>query len=278
MIRHQFRVRIRALITCAQRLSACGLLVIAAASEASAQAILERVVGPGLNGFPLKFGGFVQSVIGDMSRSTEVPMGLEMAMQPHIITVTTPPVLTGLTLRAALNVLIEAVPEYEWHTADGVVVVRPRGAASIEAHPLHQTVGALQTNEIVAQQSLSVACAWLGTPGVMRLSDRQRFSMSFVGGPLIDLLNETVRQHGSLVWVFHHATGRSAGVGLSFMSGGNGRGCGAPGQPRPEGVDVEKLLGKTAVPTAPTNPLDAPLADRGGLPYAFFAIHPVSHS
>ena len=88
--------------------------------------------------------------------------------------------------------------------------------------------------------------------------------------PLIDLLNETVRQHGSLVWVFHHATGRSAGVGLSFMSGGNGRGCGAPGQPRPEGVDVEKLLGKTAVPTAPTNPLDAPLADRGGLPYAFF--------
>jgi len=244
-------------------------LLLTASAPSSAQAILERVVGPGVNGHPLRLGGFVQSVVEELSRATDVPMGLEMPVRFQIITVDPLPILSGQTLRAALNLVVEAVPEYEWHAVDGVVVIRPRGAASIEAHPLLQQVGALEAPDIVAQQALSVACAWLGTPGLMRLSDRRRFSMSFAGGRLIDLLNEAVRQHGSLTWVLHHTPGATPPVGLSFLNGNGGRGCGAPGQPRPGGVDVAQQLSKASVPATPLNPLDATLADRPFLPYVF---------
>jgi hypothetical protein len=251
-------------------------LLLTASAPAFAQAILERVVGPSLvNGFPLHLAGSVNLVVADMSRSTEVPMGLETPVPAPMIQGQSRPVLTGLTLRAALDLLVETAPEYEWHAVDGVVVIRPRGAASVDAHPLHQAVDALVASDIVAQQALSVACAWLGAPAGVRLHDRRHFSVSFAGGRLIELLNEAVRQHGSLVWTFTHAAAAPIRVELQFISGITGRGCSAPGHPKPGGVDVGHHLSQGSVDTPRSeNVLDTPLPHGNGLGYYFGGFTP----
>jgi hypothetical protein len=119
-------------------------------------------------------------------------MGLELAPgNAARFTSKTPKTLTGLTVRAALDLMAGIDSRYEWREMNGVIVLRAPDAWNRANHPLHLPIQHVTLREIRARNALSVTAALLGAPQYVdtQLGDNKRFSVHVGGGTVLDFLN-----------------------------------------------------------------------------------------
>jgi hypothetical protein len=227
------------------------VLLMMAAAPAIAQAPLDRVVPKGPTGEPLTMSGMWPQLVGALARVTGVPMGIEYVAPGFLPATGSPPTLTGLTVRDALDTMAR-VGAAQWREMEGVIVIRTDAAWPEGPHPLDLPVPSLQLNDAVAQQALAVACAVLGAAESPATPERRRFTLAFPGGRLIDFLNSAVREHGTLSWSFARTPSMPAPwrVLVSLSSGTGGVGCGAPGV-TPDGVDLAAFIAARTVEQLP---------------------------
>jgi hypothetical protein len=127
--------------------------------------LLDRIVGPGLEGRPLVLGGSLPFNIARLADAAKVPMGVETSLEKL------PPVVdpgfqgftvTGLPLRGVLRLLTGLDPRYEWREMDGVIVFRPATAWFDGADPLFRPVKNVKLDDVSGSKAVAVVFSQLG--------------------------------------------------------------------------------------------------------------------
>ena len=219
------------------------ILCTAFTRSAGAQSALDKIIGADGAGEPIVITHVEAQVIGRIAKAADAPMGIEIA--PGRAPKSRPRKLTGLTIRAAVEVLSEIDPRYEWREVNGVIVLRAPSAWSAQDHPLALPVQQLELRDIRARNALSVVAAFLGAPQYAdtQLGDTKRFSVHLNGGTVFDLLNAVVSAHGELAWSFEGARITPMN-GFPFIvtiyAGSTGTGCGVPGHSPDSPVNVAR--------------------------------------
>ncbi len=219
-----------------------GLLTVTAVPAVVAQPGSDQRVGRDAYGNPIVVTAIEPRLIGVFARAAGVPMGIEVA--PGAPRKTAPTTLTGLTIREALDAMAAADRRYEWRELNGVMVLRSRAAWERGDHPLHAPVPPVLLPDIRGRNALSLIAALLGAPQYKdaAFGDTKRFSLRVDGGTVLDVLNATVSAHGGLAWVFAKNLTVDAmfPFTVTLLSGGTGTGCGVPGHPPEQPVDVSR--------------------------------------
>jgi len=230
------------------------------AGPAAAQTPLEKTIGPDELGAPILITRLEPAVIGKIAKAAGAPMGLELAAgDASRFTTKTPKKLSGLSIRAALDIIASIDPRYEWREMSGVIVLRTPRAWSGVNHPLALPIQPVALRDIRARNALSVAAAFLGAPQYAgtQLSDNKRFSMDLSGGTVLDLLNATVSAHGELAWSFQTQRVDGASILFPYMvtiyAGATGNGCGVPGQAPLSPVNVARYVDPPALAIGGSN-------------------------
>ena len=132
------------------RLVAVLALLLMATAVWAQDAPLDRLVGPDHLGAPIVW---APDAIGTGLWARRVAQGARVA----VVFEAAPPRpssglptavdLTGLTVRAALDRVVESDPRYAWHQIGDAVVVRPIGAWEDAEHPLQAAAGAEQADD-----------------------------------------------------------------------------------------------------------------------------------
>ena len=227
------------------------VLLVPASALASLQDALERKVGTDANGHPVRFTAFPRD-LGPLSGVVSVPMGAETLPPSRPGSSLASVVLTGLTLREALDGIVRRDPRYEWRNVDGVIVFRPadawnqsaghtRGTAS---PPLSQAIPEVRLGETSTQLAANLVAALLGAPhsSPLLFSDTSRLVINAETGTIFDLLNVIAKAHGNLVWEFRHERpGAMFPYTLLFFSGDHGGGIGVKGRAT-QGVDLRRFM------------------------------------
>jgi len=229
---------------------------------ASAQSVLDRVVGPSPSGGPLEFRALTAHELGSLSRAAGIPIGIESLPPPAKDSAALRPiVLTGKTVRDAVAAMIAIDSRYAWREDAGVVLFEP--VEQFGARPLDAPAPPVRLGETKGADALAVAAALLGAPRStdIHFGDTKPFVLDAPDGTIRSLLNAIVRSHGELVWIFERTT-TNAGVfpyTLLFMSGPHGSGLGLSGKAA-ETLDVSRFI---RAPDAPANILDIIVGTRG---------------
>lgn len=200
-----------------------------------AQDLLGRKVGTESDGRPISVRAVTVHALGSLSRAAHVPIGFESlpAAPPNGRSEV---VVTGLTVREALDSIVALDTRYEWRLMEDVIVIRPSGAWEQPENPLHAAEPAVRLGPTSARKAFAVVVTLLGTrQDVFSFSDTTPLVLDTAAGSILDLLNAIVRSHGELVWYFHHAAPGEPGAALfpytvGLMSGPHGSGRGVPGR------------------------------------------------
>jgi hypothetical protein len=216
-------------------------LIATITAHAAAQPAAVGVVGRDEHGRPLVMTEIDGRTVGAFARAAGVPMGLEIApgQAPRA---RRPVTLTGMTVDRALQVIAGIDRRYEMRDVDGVFVMRTRDIWEQAGHPLNATVPAVRLDDIRARNASSLVAALLGGPQYrnVEVHDTRRFALNVEGGTVLDLMNATVRAHGSMAWAFEsRARDATFPYMVSMYSGGFGTGCGVPGVPPGDAVNVQ---------------------------------------
>jgi hypothetical protein len=112
-------------------------------------------------------------------------------------------VLTGLSLRQALDHLVARVPTYRWKVIDDVVVVRPTVAWDDATNPLNRpttrfTVTQARLHDVlhmlVAAVTPTVSKSHTDVTGNPPWPIDRPVSVAFAGGTMLDALNAVIRR------------------------------------------------------------------------------------
>jgi hypothetical protein len=214
------------------------------AGPAAAQPALDKRIGLNEFGAPIVVTAIEANLLGVVARAAGVPMGIEVATGATHGTASK--TLTGLTVRAALDVITAVDPRYEWREMNGVIVLRSPDAWNRSNHPLDAPVEPLHLGNLRGRNALSIIAAVLGGPQYrdVQLGDTKRFSLHFAGGTVLELLNAVTSAHGRLAWAFA-ASGTRASIFpfvVTLFSGFSGAGCGVPGHPPEQPLDLSTYL------------------------------------
>ena len=212
------------------------LLTLLPASPAAAQDVLDRVVRNDPSNQAVEITGVTTQDVGALAAAADVPMGLERLPGPPFQVGRRRVPVTGRTLREALHVMMELDAGYEWREIGGVVVIRPAGAWDDAENPLHAPAPRLTLRQISVRTALHAAAALLGSSAdaVASLADTKSFALETEPGPILDVLNATVRAHGEITWTFYpneRQTDSRFAYFVGFMRGTDGVGIGVPGRP-----------------------------------------------
>ena len=183
--------------------------------------------------------------LASIARASGVLIGFETTLDANVETGGTrfgwP--LRGERVGDVLDSLIALHPGYEWRSANGVIHVRPHTAFADRNHFLNETAAPLKlTDALPLHATFEVHRVFV--PGCMvnhpiyteerdqfleneLPAMRQRVTLSFRGGRVIDLLDAVIKAHGSLYWNvtyhvpperFHDATPRYEYAILAFAA------------------------------------------------------------
>ena len=169
------------------------------ASSASAQVVLNRIVGPTEIGDPLVITRIDGQTVGTLAMASGVPMGFEgLPMLPRTVEI----IATRKSLRAVLDAIVAADSRYEWQENDGVVFIRPIGVWGDESSLLHRRAGHMTLDNISANDALTAVTRLIGLSPPPGGLDTRRFSVEVhEGATILDALNAIVRAHGTMTWV-----------------------------------------------------------------------------
>jgi hypothetical protein len=111
--------------------------------------------------------------------------------------------LEGFTARLALDALIAAEPRYVWIDR-GIPTILPRTALTDPNGELNRTVG-VHWSDVTAEQALSNAMRLItkgriGSRPPAAPYDGRRFDVIVPSGTIRDVLCETARAHGGIIW------------------------------------------------------------------------------
>jgi hypothetical protein len=175
-------------------------------------------------------------VVGLIARVTEVPAGIEFVPGDcgyrHFGRSASRQSLQGLSIREALDQLVQWDPRYEWRLLEGVISFRPVAAINRPDHFLHTATGDLNLVDDDVAGALGAITAMLGakhsarTPGRTPLAQK-RFSVSLPSVSAVGALDAVVRAHGGMWWEVRYckpeASRLFATVNLvTFDKGGSG--------------------------------------------------------
>jgi hypothetical protein len=111
--------------------------------------------------------------------------------------------LTGLTLREALNRFVSVDRRYSWRAVDGVVVIRPQTSWAGGDSPLNRPVAGASLDETTLDGVVVLLVdPPADDPGIPWVGDTQRFSVSIPGGSLFDALVAVTKAHGHVFWAW----------------------------------------------------------------------------
>jgi hypothetical protein len=111
--------------------------------------------------------------------------------------------LDGLTVRAALGILVAHDPRYSWEERDGVIVIRPGRLMNDPEDRLNQRVAGVRRNRLGLQDVLAGVTA--STTGGVSASlppaiDSRQFPIDAPSGTVLDILVAAARAHGRVMW------------------------------------------------------------------------------
>ena len=159
----------------------------------------------------------VPAVVTRIARAMRVPLGLEPV--PELCVAAKPAreqveelALTGLSVRAALDRLVELDPRYQWLEADGVLVMRPLAAWNDRDHFLHRTLPSFRVRNQNVGGALDALMTALGPyrfGGGQQMASRtaegdQHFSISLGATSILEAFNAVARTHGALWWTVRY--------------------------------------------------------------------------
>ena len=169
--------------------------------------ILERIVGTGRLGDPIRAYGASPSLAVSLAESVGVPIGFEGLPATEGSSWLHEGIsISGMTLRQALDVLVSLDPRYEWRDMDGVIVLRPVKAWLSSENPLFRLMPSIALTDVPAVAAIAELAAALKAPhnSISGLPDTRTFSVDMPRGTLLDVLNAIVRAHGQLTWLWEN--------------------------------------------------------------------------
>jgi hypothetical protein len=216
---------------------AAATIMMLTTPAAAQQAVLDRLIAPDALGDPVVW---VPSSIHNGMFAARIAMAGQVPLVFEAMPVALPSavgptrvVLTGKTVREALDLFVANDPRYMWTEVTGVIVVRPLPAISDSSDPLNLPIANVAWSEITVPQALSgVATLLAGGTGMPNPSetpfDDRVFSISVASGSVLDVLVELARRHGRLVWSLPDTTQHPGHAGLSVgVTNFSGRGISA---------------------------------------------------
>ena len=190
------------------------LLFILAGAALNAQRVIDRPLKPaadGLDGVPATL-MLPREVVDDrflwrVGVAASTPTGFEGlpgATRRRPVAFRRLPI-EGLTMRDAIEALVESDPRYMWSEDSGVVVVRPVIAWSNARNPLNQRTGHVDWVDISPEDALKrIVNIIYGEPpsatGPVTSATDRRVSIQIESGTVIELLNALVRADGWTTW------------------------------------------------------------------------------
>jgi hypothetical protein len=124
--------------------------------------------------------------------------------------------LRGKKVSEALDDLMAIHKDYEWHSFNGVIHVRPQSAFADANHFLNQVIGPLELTDALPLHAtfevhrVFVPDCVVNHPIYTDQRDtfleheepamRQPLTLSFNGGTVLDLLDAVIKAHGALYW------------------------------------------------------------------------------
>jgi hypothetical protein len=175
------------------------LVILSTGAGLRAQSVLDRRVGLERRGVPIVVERIDDQTIGRLALAAGVPMGFEvLASGPRGFKLTA----SGKTLNQLLGEIVALDPRYEWREIDGVIVLRPINAWSSEGL-LESRVDRVALPDVSAAEVMTYLQRLLGhaDSSAAGPGDTSRFSIELpAGATLMDVLNATVRAHGTLAW------------------------------------------------------------------------------
>jgi hypothetical protein len=166
---------------------------------------LERIVGNDLRGQPVRAYGISGPLVTEtIAAAADAPIGMESLLTNEGTLVYDAGVnLTGLTLRQALDTLVQIDPRYEWREVSGVPVVRPARAWSDPENPLFQPMPSIRLLDVTALAAMNAFVTRFGGPPFASFADTRAFTVDLPAGiPAVGLLAEVSRAHGELSWLW----------------------------------------------------------------------------
>jgi hypothetical protein len=172
-------------------------------AESAQVPVLERIVGPTLDGRPLKINGIGSWGVSRLAAAVGVPMGVQTPargpapVRPGFEGIT----VTGMPLKVALEAIGSLDPRFEWRDMDGVIVFRPVEAWADPYDPLFRIIPSSRLDDVPLAKAAGLVASALGAPEHTNDSnDSRHFSIDLPQATVIDLLNAVVRSHGELTW------------------------------------------------------------------------------
>jgi hypothetical protein len=205
-----------------------------AAVDSQTQSILDRRVKARQDGTLLVARSVSDYAIESLAAAAGVPMGIERIAPLDVLPSGREVTITGLSLRAALDVLIGFDPRYAWQEMNGVIVVRPVSAWGNPSHPLFRAVGSLQLTNVKAKRAIDTVASLLGVlESNTSFPDSKAISLDLPPGTILDVLNGIARAHGALVWSFSQLSDEDRRLTgfrhlLTFSTRGGGHGMTVP--------------------------------------------------
>lgn len=148
-------------------------------------------------------------VVGLIARVMGIPAGIEFVPGDcgygHTARSARRHSLHGLSIREALDQIVQWDPRYHWQLLDGVVSFRPAAAINRPDHFLHDTTGALQLVEDDLEGAFAALTAMFGAKLASRRPARtalaeKRFSVSLSSASAVAALDAVARAHGAMWW------------------------------------------------------------------------------
>jgi hypothetical protein len=116
--------------------------------------------------------------------------------------------LQGLTVKQALDRLVELDPRYRWGEADGVIVLRPLAAWGDAADVLNTPLATFDVNQqhmggalgVLVSQVLGRRRIGMATANLRTEEGNRAFSVHVTDTTVLGALNAIVRAHGAMWW------------------------------------------------------------------------------
>ena len=127
-------------------------------------------------------------------------------------------VMTGATVREALDAVVRTDPRYLWQLMNDVIVVRPVLASADPDNLLNQPVRDIDWQDVTVEQAfLNVRRLIHGSSNVPStfpgsVHDARLLSVRIRSSSVLNVLNEMVRAHGELMWSVVYAAPERRGV------------------------------------------------------------------
>jgi hypothetical protein len=179
------------------------------AAAGAVDTILDTIVGPRADGYPLILTAMWGSAARDLAAATQVPFGMAIISGPAPRRAESSGefTATGKSLKEVLDILTARDSRYEWRVVNGVVVIRPAAAWADAGDLLFSLVSNVELQDATMTEALRKVMSALGglDSRFSTFPDSRSVSLSVPHGTVLELLTALARAHGSLFWTIEDA-------------------------------------------------------------------------